>query len=408
MMTTNPFAPSGHGATSLYISKIDNGLYLADQRWTVTSTGATGISGSLSNLFDGNYESRYKIPENQTAVITIDFTQGSEAQSNGYFPGYPYGYIIVSFYYTALPTSITGRVYCNYSGHGVGWHDLTFTTMENSAATATCYRARQDYYNISQIEITVEGAKHSSDYWADISQIELHLDRPYPGRNPFITKYAADKLYFPLTIAGGLKWANGDALPAVTNPQYFLTIDGFANGGTTKYVTAANAWTALGGGAIGKKNSLAASDIPAHAASATTYGAGSSSNYGHVKLSDSTSSDSDTTSGIAATPKAVKAAYNLANTANGTANSALSAAQGGIVFDTTYTIASNGTVTFTAHVYSCGSEVTSSYADADFSWYYRLGTGTGTVSLGTGKTKDIQLTTLGYGGSVGCTFTDNN
>lgn len=50
-----------------------------------------------------------------------------------------------------------------------------------------------------------------------------------------------------------------------------------------------------------------------HASSATTYGVGTSSNYGHVKLSDSTSSTSSTSAGVAATPAAVKAAYDLAN-----------------------------------------------------------------------------------------------
>lgn len=43
-----------------------------------------------------------------------------------------------------------------------------------------------------------------------------------------------------------------------------------------------------------------------HASSATTYGMGNASNYGHLKLSDSTTSTSSTGSGIAATPKAVK------------------------------------------------------------------------------------------------------
>ncbi len=57
-----------------------------------------------------------------------------------------------------------------------------------------------------------------------------------------------------------------------------------------------------------------------HASTGTSYGIGTGSNYGHVKLSDSTSSTSAAASGIAATPKAVKAAYDLANTANTTAN----------------------------------------------------------------------------------------
>ena len=63
-----------------------------------------------------------------------------------------------------------------------------------------------------------------------------------------------------------------------------------------------------------------------HASSATTYGTGTSSNYGHVKLSDSTSSTSAASAGIAATPKAVNTAYNLANTAKGVADGAASKA----------------------------------------------------------------------------------
>lgn len=53
----------------------------------------------------------------------------------------------------------------------------------------------------------------------------------------------------------------------------------------------------------------------AHASTATTYGAGTSSNYGHVKLSASTSSTSGVSGGTAATPSAVKSAYDLANKA---------------------------------------------------------------------------------------------
>lgn len=44
-----------------------------------------------------------------------------------------------------------------------------------------------------------------------------------------------------------------------------------------------------------------------HASANTTYGTGTGSNYGHLKLSDSTTSTSSTNGGIAATPAAVKA-----------------------------------------------------------------------------------------------------
>lgn len=52
-----------------------------------------------------------------------------------------------------------------------------------------------------------------------------------------------------------------------------------------------------------------------HASTATTYGKGTLTNYGHVKLSDSILSTSSTDGGTAATPYAVKLAYDLANRA---------------------------------------------------------------------------------------------
>lgn len=69
--------------------------------------------------------------------------------------------------------------------------------------------------------------------------------------------------------------------------------------------------------AVSQNSKILASDVApkSHANSATTYGIGTSSNYGHVKLSDSTSSTSAASAGIAASPKAVKAAYDLASKA---------------------------------------------------------------------------------------------
>lgn len=50
-----------------------------------------------------------------------------------------------------------------------------------------------------------------------------------------------------------------------------------------------------------------------HATSTSTYGEGTGTNYGHLRLSDSTSSTSGTSGGYAATPSAVKSAYDLAD-----------------------------------------------------------------------------------------------
>ena len=64
------------------------------------------------------------------------------------------------------------------------------------------------------------------------------------------------------------------------------------------------------------------SGIPKKDHSSTTkeYGGGTASKYGHVSLSDSVNSSSDASQSIAATPKAVKTAYDLAQQALNTAN----------------------------------------------------------------------------------------
>lgn len=67
---------------------------------------------------------------------------------------------------------------------------------------------------------------------------------------------------------------------------------------------------------LGGDDDSSASSIPTnHASNSTTYGTGSTALYGHVKLSDATDSYYGSSSGIAASPKAVKAAYDKAKEA---------------------------------------------------------------------------------------------
>lgn len=67
-----------------------------------------------------------------------------------------------------------------------------------------------------------------------------------------------------------------------------------------------------------------------HASSENTYGLGTSGNYGHVKLSDAVDSTSNTASGVAATPRAVKSAYDKAVEAKGTADDKLPLSGGNV------------------------------------------------------------------------------
>lgn len=117
-------------------------------------------------------------------------------------------------------------------------------------------------------------------------------------------------------------------------------------------------------------------------------------------LSSATNSSAED---VPATPKAVKAAYDLANSASTTAGQAMSAATGALAFKVTYSV-SGSTVTCAAHVYSAGAEVTSSHADSCFVWSMSLDGGSSWTSLGTGKTKAVTAMTA-FGGNVKCDFT---
>ena len=63
-----------------------------------------------------------------------------------------------------------------------------------------------------------------------------------------------------------------------------------------------------------------------HASTATMYGAGNATQYGHLKLSDATDSASGVSGGVAATPAAAKAAKDAADAAQSSADAAMTKA----------------------------------------------------------------------------------
>lgn len=92
---------------------------------------------------------------------------------------------------------------------------------------------------------------------------------------------------------------------------------------------ASNAQSTANGATTAASNAMAEAQKKAdinHASTATTYGIGTGDKYGHVKLSDAVDSDSSTSAGIAATPKAAKTAYDKGVEALNKANSASTAA----------------------------------------------------------------------------------
>ena len=80
---------------------------------------------------------------------------------------------------------------------------------------------------------------------------------------------------------------------------------------------------------LNKQGQAIAEKAPiSHSSDKSTYGLGSGSQFGHVKLSDATTSGSNANQGVAATPSAVNQVHAKANAAQSTANAAMPKAGG--------------------------------------------------------------------------------
>ena len=398
------------------IDRLENAFYFGDKRWTVTAvkTDAGGTETTLnateiSRFFDMIETKTSNVPAGGKLVVTIDFAN----EPNGVFPNYPYGTVCLGFYYNDAPESVSARVYGKHTGTTPYWTNLTCRADPRNTTGRYRWTVTQaSMYNMQKLEITIFA---KSDTLASLHEISYYLSREDKSHNmPYVSKLRAESLYYNLTapkFIGPLEGNADTATNASKVNNHTVQTDVPANAvftdTTYESKSAASGGTAVSLVTTGEKYTWNnKSTVPTnHASTATTYGTGSSSNYGHVKLSASTNSTSAESGGIAATPSAVKSAYDLANTANTTANTALSGVNGGLIYDHTFTI-SNGVATFTPHVYKAGAEVTTDYAVSCFTWKYRLIDGSEvTLTTKSNRGCDVTISNMGYGGHVVGMFT---
>lgn len=241
IMSTNTF-----GGKKLYISKIDNGLYCADQRFDVscklydseTNELVKDYNSSKYLLFNGHYDdydnTSILVNEGQYLVITISNLLWELAT-------YPYGNIYISYYNREVPAleDVSVRVYSEYETTGVGWKNLDVDYfVGSSTSTPVIHKAHNWYYMVSQIEITLKG--NSSGSPVHPVEIEMQMDRPDYKLNPFVTKYAEDTLYYNLNAPSFTGRLVGNANTATKATQ-----DASGNVITDTYETKVDADTKL-------------------------------------------------------------------------------------------------------------------------------------------------------------------
>lgn len=191
LMPNNAFDNFGR----IQFSQFDNALYAAAHRFNVTLNGFNTDNKTV--LFNGSYEDSNKVPMGQTATIRID-NNGSNI-----IVGYPYGKIVLSFYYLSVPASVSVRVYSTYGTPG--WYTLPLSEVRGGHGGVFVFD-NTSYFNITEIEITITA---KDDIEAALAEIDWFLNRVILPNLPVVTKFAVDQeLYGRLICKGGITLGN--------------------------------------------------------------------------------------------------------------------------------------------------------------------------------------------------------
>lgn len=190
------------GVKKTYHQKLDDSLYCADKRFSVTLENFTSAP---SHLFDGNNDTYVSLPKGQTGSILIEGNHNLGG-------GYPYGYIYVLFFYGCGLrdiSNITCRIYQNWPGHNVGWITLNAEEVQSqsypdvSKLIGVVRFENEQYYGIEKIELTLANTEGSSLIEGTdlrVSSVCLFRRRANLDALPVMTKWGDDTKYGNLTI----------------------------------------------------------------------------------------------------------------------------------------------------------------------------------------------------------------
>lgn len=134
------------GGKKVFIPELNTLFYKAETRMTVTQTGFnTWVASKVFNL---SYDNRNEILVNGIGVISID----TRPDWGGFGITYPQGYIVLSFYHTNIPESVSGR----YKDNNDNWHAFTDPVNISTNPSYAIWRLTVPYSYYARIfEITI-------------------------------------------------------------------------------------------------------------------------------------------------------------------------------------------------------------------------------------------------------------
>lgn len=150
----------------------------------------------INVLFDGNFETRIKIPKGTYMKISID--------NNGkYIYEYPYGLYYVDYYnQREVKTRSIYRVYNTYEPHVIGWKEKPFEALKFPSGIIYEKVVDDDNFRRTKIEFLIFAEE--SDI--TISEIQWYLNRESLQDSNLVYKKLDNEMY------GTLKWSGQNVL----------------------------------------------------------------------------------------------------------------------------------------------------------------------------------------------------
>lgn len=273
LLDINTFAKNNH----VYRSSLDNALYKANERYTVTSDKVK----NTSSLFDGYTDSYATIAAGNTGVVLLK----SSTYNFGW--NYPYGKLYLSYYYkmTLDPSKVSLRVYQNWSGHNVGWVNVGHPEVDTDKITLAngVMHWNLEIYGLEQIEVTFDNSEGTS--LIGLQSLEFFCNRTNIHSLPVVTKWGGDTIQGTLTAKDGFI----GNLTGNANSATYATQDSAKQNIANTYIKdiSANGTTIT----ITKGNNTTST----FSTQDTTYKAASSSNLGLVKVGSNITGAADGT-----------------------------------------------------------------------------------------------------------------
>jgi hypothetical protein len=201
--TGDYFAPNAlFGQRPLRSQIVDNVLYQADSRFSVTRTDTSGRMGNA--LFNGNYDqTAFTVAANTSQTFNINFTANGNSSII-----YTEGAVYLHFYYTSVPASVSGRVKDSNST----WRNITGWTNVSTNGSFAVWRGNVPSFNyMTDMEITITA---NAGGGANFSQWEYVMGRPGQYEWGVISKMQDNNLWTNLTFRNSTNAATISLAPS--------------------------------------------------------------------------------------------------------------------------------------------------------------------------------------------------